>query len=158
MVAEETSGQPGVVETLDGTQHDGVLPASAAVPDTRVSVPGEPAGQRTTGWYRSRAGVLSHADGPSQAAAYVSLGYTPVEEADALAEIGDGIELAVDRRDATGTFDDDAVTKAVADEGSLARSAAARKGAETKRRKKAAAERAARTAANDESDAVGAGD
>lgn len=111
--------------------------------DDRVSVPGEPAGQRTTGWWRSRAGVLSYADGPTQAAGYAALGYTEVDDATAEAEIGNGITLEVDRSGSAGTFDAESVAKAVADEGSAARSAAARKGAETKRRKKAEAAAAA---------------
>lgn len=67
-------------------------------------------------WYRSPGGALVHADGPSQARAYVDRGYTEVDEATAKAEIGDGIRLSVDSRTA-GTFDGPAVRAAVRDEG-----------------------------------------
>jgi hypothetical protein len=67
-----------------------------------------------SGWFRSPGGVLSHADGPSQVRSYLDRGYSKVDDEQALAEVGDGIQLHVDRRDAKGTFDE--VRKAVAEE------------------------------------------
>lgn len=112
------------------------------------------------GWFRSPGGVLAHADGPSQVRAFTGRGYTPVDDAEARKEIGDGLRLEVDRTDSKGTFDAEAVKQAVRDEGSqaAARSAAARKAAVTRRAHKAAAEQAAKDAANTESDAIGTSD
>jgi hypothetical protein len=75
-------------------------------------------------WYRSPSGRLAHADGPGQAAAFDGRGWTEVDEAEAHAEIAQGVELAVDAGDtgdAAGTFDDDAVNRAVRDEAPTAR-------------------------------------
>lgn len=115
-------------------------------------------GTHREGWFRSPGGVLAHADGPSQVRALTARGYTAVEEDTARREIGDGIELQVDRSDGTGTFDADAVARAIADESATvhaARSAAARKAAATRRANREAEERADREAANEESDALG---
>lgn len=104
---------------------------------------------RRSGWYRSPGGVLAHADGPSQVAAFEGRGYQAVDEAEAKREIGDGITLTVDRRDRVkGTFDAQDVARAVREEGSQekakaqARSDAAKKAAETKRRNREAAQAA----------------
>lgn len=96
-------------------------------------------------WYRSPSGAVAHADGPSQVRAFTDRGYTLVDEAEAREEIGDGITLTVDRSDTDKTFDSDAVKAAVRDEGSQAakRSAAAKKAAATRARKRAEAEAAA---------------
>lgn len=67
-------------------------------------------------WYRSPSGRLAHADGPSQTAAYLGRGYTPVDETQATAEIAAGVELRLDPTDTAGTFDADAVQAAVRDE------------------------------------------
>jgi hypothetical protein len=91
-------------------------------------------------WFRSPAGVLAHADGPSQEKAFRGRGYSEVDEGEARKEVGDGIRLTVDG--STGSFDADEVRRAVAEEGQVEararRSEASRKGAETKRRKAAA--------------------
>jgi hypothetical protein len=65
-----------------------------------------------SGWFRSPAGVLTHADGPSQVASYTARGYEKVDDTKAVQEVGDGVQ-AVEREK---------------------RSAAARRGAETRRR------------------------
>lgn len=113
--------------------------------DARTSVPGEPAGQRATGWFKSPDGGLFHADGPSQVRALLDRGWTEIEEAEAKTAVAAGTHLEVGRADTAGTFDADAVRDAVRDEGSqsgarskAARSAAARKGAATKAAKAAA--------------------
>jgi hypothetical protein len=72
-------------------------------------------------WYRSPSGRLAHADGPGQAAAFGGRGWTEVDEAEAHAEIAQGVELTVDTADTTGTFDADAVKQAVRDEAPTAR-------------------------------------
>lgn len=72
-------------------------------------------------WYRSPGGVLAHADGPSQVAAFTGRGYTPVDPTAAAAEIGDGLRLEVDSTDGRGTFDEDAVKTAVRNESTARR-------------------------------------
>lgn len=91
------------------------------------------------GWYLSPAGVPSHADGPSQARAYVDRGYDKIDDDKAAQLVGDGLRLRVQHEDARGTFDDRTARQTVKEEAMLSakRSAAARKGAETKRRKAA---------------------
>lgn len=113
------------------------------------------------GWFRSPSGVLAHADGDGQARAYTARGYKPVDEDTARAEIGDGIRLTVSRSDAKGTFDEESVQRAVREESPRTqahrqrvehekRSAAARKGAETKRRRAEAEAKAEQHDGDDE--------
>lgn len=100
----------GAVETADGVEHVGVLPASAAetVEEKRAA---------RTGWYRSPGGHLAHADGPDQKRAFADRGWTEIGEDEAKQVIADGLTLDVDQADSKGTFDEDAVRQAVKDEG-----------------------------------------
>lgn len=97
----DTPEEPGVVETEDGAQHDGEVPADAA---------------QRSGWYLSPGGHPTHADGPSQRRALLDRGYTPTTEEEAQQAIAGQAGLTVDRADAKGTFDDPNVTTAVRDE------------------------------------------
>lgn len=94
-------------------------------------------------WYLSPGGHPTHADGPDQVAALEGRGYKPISDAEAHDLVSKGVDLRVDSADAAGTFDDEAVARAVADEAHAKRSAAARKAAETRAAKKATAAEAA---------------
>lgn len=127
---------PGAVVTPDGAEHVGVVPASAAVPSV------EERRAARTGWFKSPSGTVMHADGPDQKRAFADRGWEEITEDQAKDIVATGAQLVLDRRDSRGTFDADAVARAVRDEAGPdpKRSAAARKGAETKRRKKAEAQ------------------
>lgn len=130
--------EPGVVETEDGTQHGGVVPASAALPPVSGGTP-------RTGWYRSPSSYVAHADGPSQRRAFADRGWVEISEDKARELLASSVTLEVDRTDANGTFDADGVAKAVREEAPpqartfAERSAAAKKAAETRRANRAAA-------------------
>lgn len=143
-----TAGQdepPAAVETPDGVEHVGVLPASAAVvPGPRADRAARIEARRAerTGWYRSRSGTVMHADGPDQKRAYEDRGWTEISEQEAKDIVATGAQLVVDPRDGKGTFDADAVQAAVRDEAGPdpKRSAAAKKAAETRKRNEKAAQ------------------
>lgn len=109
MAEDDVTPDPGEQQAeveIDGERVTGTIPATAAIRE---------------GWFRSPGGVLAHADGPSQVAAFTGRGYTPVAEAEARKEIGDGLRLVVDPSDSKGTFDDAAVKAAVKNESTTRR-------------------------------------
>jgi hypothetical protein len=94
-----------------------------------------------TGWFKGPSGSVMHADGPDQLRVLTDRGWTAITEQQAKDIIAAGTHLTV-QSDVKGTFDADAVGDAIRNEstGHAARSAAARKAADTRRRNKAAAQ------------------